>query len=245
MCNLSSEIDAYTGRSVAIYGRSISSKLTETLPSSSCHELSFLIHMTTAPPPQGRRIFGGALMPPQQSRTPSPSLGDGHKRSQSHSPRRTPRPTHSAGSSSQSLDPVAFSNNEDEQETNLACPICNENMITLLQLNQHLDDVHREVEEVRKETVKSWFKKRMMKAKSLPPVIALNQKFGKSEPFERNGDQQGAMGMDATIVTDEIVTKKHWQVETGNDYCSEPICGKPLNNKNGHVNCSPVGRALN
>jgi rabenosyn-5 len=112
-------------------------------------------------------------------------------------------------------------------------------MITLLQLNRHLDDVHREVEEVQKETVKSWFKKRMNKAKSLPPVVALNQKLGKSEPFERNGDQfVGRNGVDATVVSDEIVTRKHWQPETGNDYCSEPSCSKPLNNKNGHINCS-------
>jgi hypothetical protein len=77
----------------------------------------------------------------------------------------------------------------------------------------------------------------MVKAKSLPPVVALNQKLGKSEPFERNGDQPGKNGVDATVVTDEIVTRKHWQQETGNDYCSEPACGKPLTNKNGHINC--------
>ena len=113
-------------------------------------------------------------------------------------------------------------------------------MITLLQLNRHLDDVHREVEEVQKETVKSWFKKRMIKAKSLPPVVALNQKLGKSEPFERNGELPGtqSVGVEtATVVTDEIVTRKHWQLETGNDYCSEPSCGKPLTNKNGRINC--------
>ena len=78
----------------------------------------------------------------------------------------------------------------------------------------------------------------MNKAKSLPPVVALNQKLGKSEPFERNGDQfVGRNGVDATVVTDEVVTRKHWQQETGNDYCSEPSCGKPLTNKNGHINC--------
>ena len=28
----------------------------------------------------------------------------------------------------------------------LVCPICNEDMVTLLQLNRHLDDVHKEIE---------------------------------------------------------------------------------------------------
>jgi rabenosyn-5 len=182
----------------------------------------------TQPPPRVRRIFGGDF-----TSSPSPSTSpQTHRRS----PSQSPRLTHS-GATSQSPDQLSLSGNEDDTQTTLSCPICNENMITLLQLNRHLDDVHREVEEVQKETVKSWFKKRMIKAKSLPPVIALNQKLGKAEPFERNGDVLGAHGVDATVVTDDIVTRKHWQLETGNDYCAEPSCGKPLTNKNGHINC--------
>jgi rabenosyn-5 len=176
--------------------------------------------METNQHPRARRVFG-ELAPPSRNHSRSPS--------------RSPQLTHSG--SSQSLDQLSLSGTEDERENTLSCPICNENMITLLQLNRHLDDAHREVEEVQKETVKSWFKKRMIKAKSLPPVVALNQKLGKSEPFERNGDQQVGSGVEATVVTDEIVTRKHWQQETGNDYCAEPSCGKPLTNKNGHINC--------
>ena len=178
-----------------------------------------------------RRVFGGEQTLPVTNRS--------FRGEHSGSPSRSPRLAHSA--SSQSLDQLSLSGTEDERDTTtptLSCPICNENMITLLQLNRHLDDIHREVEEVQKETVKSWFKKRMNKAKSLPPVVALNQKLGKSEPFERNGDQfVGRNGADATVVADEIVTRKHWQQETGNDYCSEPSCGKPLTSKYGHINC--------
>lgn len=186
-----------------------------------------LVEMTSSAPVRARRVFGGELL----AQTPS--------REQSRSPSRSPRLTHSG--SSQSLDQLSLSGTEDERESStqtLSCPICNENMITLLQLNRHLDDAHREVEEVQKETVKSWFKKRMNKAKTLPPVVALNSRLGKSEPFERNGEAVvGRAGVDATVVTDEIVTRKHWQPETGNDYCSEPSCGKPLTNKNGRINC--------
>jgi rabenosyn-5 len=181
--------------------------------------------MTTPQPPRARRVFGGGILPPFQSSV----------RTQSKSPTRTPLSGHPGNS--QSPDQLSLSGNEDERENTLSCPICNENMITLLQLNRHLDDVHREVEEVQKETLKSWLKKRMIKAKSLPPVVALNQKFGKSEPFERNGDLPGKHGIEATVVSDEIVTRKHWQLETGSDLCSEPSCGKFLNNKNGHINC--------
>jgi hypothetical protein len=185
-----------------------------------------VLTMATQPvAPRARRVFGGDHVLPSSSRD------------RSNSPKSSPHLlTHSG--SSQSLDKLSLSGNEDEPAP-LSCPICNENMITLLQLNRHLDDVHREVEEVQKETVKSWFKKHVNKAKTLPPVVALNQKLGKSEPFERNGDVLGGRnGVDATVViADEIVTRKHWQQETGNDSCSEPSCGKILNNKNGHVNC--------
>jgi rabenosyn-5 len=181
--------------------------------------------MTTPQPTQIRRVFGGAILPSLQSSS----------RNQSRSPTRSPGLRNSG--SSQSPDQLSLSGNEDERENTLSCPICNEAMITLLQLNRHLDDMHREVEEVQKETLKSWLKKRMIKAKSLPPVVALNQKLGKSEPFERNGDQPGKYGADATVVADEIVTRKHWQQENGNDFCSEPSCGKFLNNRNGHINC--------
>ena len=50
----------------------------------------------------------------------------------------------------------------------------------------------------------------MVKAKSFPPVVALNRKFGKSEVFERNGNVNGAYGVNATFAMDEIVTRKHW-----------------------------------
>jgi rabenosyn-5 len=191
----------------------------------------------TPPPPSQarvRRVFG-SLSPSPQTRPPA--------RSDSRSPSRPPLLPTSA--SSQSLDQLSLSGTDDDRDSPapLTCPICNEDMITLLQLNRHLDDVHREVEEVQKETVKSWFKKRMIKAKSLPPVVALNQKLGKAEPFERNGELPVAVPgkpagvVEVATVSDEIVTKKHWQQETGNDFCSEPSCGKFLNNKNGHINC--------
>lgn len=181
--------------------------------------------MATPQPPRARRVFGGAILPSLQSSA----------RNNSRSPIRSPNLGHPG--TSQSPDQFSLSGNEDERENTLSCPICNEAMITLLQLNRHLDDMHREVEEVQKETLKSWLKKRMIKAKSLPPVVALNQKLGKSEPFERNGDLPGKYGVEGTVVTDEIVTRKHWQQETGNDFCSEPSCGKFLSSKNGHINC--------
>lgn len=53
----------------------------------------------------------------------------------------------------------------------LACPICNEEMVTLLQLNRHLDDTHKNLEEVKQNEAKDWFKTQMVKAKRLVPFL--------------------------------------------------------------------------
>lgn len=70
----------------------------------------------------------------------------------------------------------------------MVCPICNEEMVTLLQLNRHLDDVHKEIEEEQQDEVKDWFKQQMVKAKKFQPLMVLNQKFKGLEVFESNHD---------------------------------------------------------
>src|SRR5271155_5055378 len=70
----------------------------------------------------------------------------------------------------------------------MVCPICNEEMVTLLQLNRHLDDVHREVEEERQEEVKDWFKNQMDKAKKFQPLAVINQKLKGLDVFESNNE---------------------------------------------------------
>src|ERR1700742_1334749 len=70
----------------------------------------------------------------------------------------------------------------------LVCPICNEEMVTLLQLNRHLDDAHKEIEEEQQDEVKDWFKQQMVKAKKFQPLAVLNQKLKGLDVFESNHD---------------------------------------------------------
>ncbi len=70
----------------------------------------------------------------------------------------------------------------------MVCPICNEEMVTLLQLNRHLDDAHREIEVQEQDEVKDWFKSQMLKAKKFQPLAVLNQKLKGLEVFESNHD---------------------------------------------------------
>ncbi|KAJ4377144.1 carboxypeptidase Y-deficient [Didymella sp. IMI 355093] len=68
----------------------------------------------------------------------------------------------------------------------LACPICNEEMMTLLQLNRHLDDNHQNLVEEEQDEVKNWFEEQMVKAKKFQPLAVLNQKLKGLDVFESN-----------------------------------------------------------
>ena len=86
----------------------------------------------------------------------------------------------------------------------LFCPICNEEMVTLLQLNRwvglalgfwfalliankrHLDDMHKNLEEKRQDEVKDWFRAKVVKAKKFQPLAVLNQKLKGLDVFESN-----------------------------------------------------------
>ncbi|KAL3453273.1 FYVE zinc finger-domain-containing protein [Aspergillus insuetus] len=138
----------------------------------------------------------------------------------------------------------------------LSCPICSEEMVTLLQLNRHLDDIHQNLEDDRQDEVKDWFKTQMEKAKRFQPLAVLNQKLKGLDVFESNENQQAFTGASRppgppqTIVPDQpkpldpedIITKEHWQPRGFYDSCLEPSCGKRLNATNGCVNCRKCGK---
>ncbi|KAI9777179.1 MAG: carboxypeptidase Y-deficient [Geoglossum umbratile] len=122
--------------------------------------------------------------------------------------------------------------------------------VTLLQLNRHLDDDHKDLEEVEQDDVKNWFRKQMVKAKRFQPVAVLNQKLKGLEVFESNATPAplipASVGTAALEISrpdpDEAVTRTHWQRSSGSDACLEPTCGKPLGVVNGSVNCRKCGK---
>ncbi|MCJ1309535.1 carboxypeptidase Y-deficient [Agyrium rufum] len=144
--------------------------------------------------------------------------------------------------------------------TRLFCPICNDEMVTLLQLNRHLDDNHKNLEEVKQDEVKDWFKTQMVKAKKFQPLAVLNQKFKGLDVFESNEPTTPPPSIHTTssaststatlsklpetpsVDPDEVVSKKHWQRPGPNDTCLEPTCGRRLNTANGKVNCRHCGK---
>ncbi|KAF1926902.1 uncharacterized protein M421DRAFT_422145 [Didymella exigua CBS 183.55] len=149
----------------------------------------------------------------------------------------------------------------------LACPICNEEMVTLLQLNRHLDDNHQNLIEEEQDEVKNWFEEQMVKAKKFQPLAVLNQKLKGLDVFESNSSptplpathsrsaSNARTGHDtppAPIVRrdpEEEVTRAHWQRPGYRDVCSDPVCRRPitgsgmaLGNSQTTVNCRQCGQ---
>ncbi|KAG4025429.1 hypothetical protein MFRU_058g00140 [Monilinia fructicola] len=137
----------------------------------------------------------------------------------------------------------------------LLCPICSEEMMTLLQLNRHLDDNHQELPEVEQDEVKNWFDKQVIKAKKFQPLAVINQKLKGLDVFESNdvpiysnpipnalsGNRISTPELSRPD-PDEVITRTHWQKSGFNDICTEPICGKRLGAVNGNINCRKCGR---
>ncbi|KAK3903493.1 vacuolar segregation protein pep7 [Staphylotrichum tortipilum] len=208
----------------------------------------------------GGRVLGSGkgLAPPQPAHAPRASspFAPSDSSTVSHSRRSTPTSLSPSSSSplpdfSQDLASnvtVAGPSNGASQQSKLACPICEEEMVTLLQLNRHLDDIHQELPEAEQDEVKSWFDKQVLKAKRFQPLSLINLKLRGLEAFESNETQPVSVGtapgrpVETVVDPEELVTRKHWQRPTVNDTCTDPLCERRLGPVSGTVNCRKCGR---
>ncbi|KAH7128119.1 FYVE zinc finger-domain-containing protein [Dendryphion nanum] len=194
-------------------------------------------------PAQHRR--NASLLSPSES---SLSLGS----QTSNSPASTAETRDDIGSK------VLLSNNDNaaaaSASSKLVCPICNDEMVTLLQLNRHLDDAHKNLVEEEQDEVKNWFETQMNKAKRFQPLAVLNQKLKGLDVFESNdsptpppqssssapsshpfaGTSSSSNSISAPEPApirrdpDEEVTRRHWQRPGYRDVCSDPTCNRPV-----------------
>ncbi|KAF1354289.1 hypothetical protein EJ07DRAFT_182656 [Lizonia empirigonia] len=183
-----------------------------------------------APPQQHSHVRNASLLSPSES---SLSLSS----QTSNSPASTAETRQDIGSK------VLLGPSEQaaaRASSHLACPICNEEMVTLLQLNRHLDDNHQNLVEEEQDEVKNWFEEQMVKAKKFQPLAVLNQKLKGLDVFESNSSptpppashtRPGTDTPPAPIVRrdpEEEVTRAHWQRPGYRDVCSDPQCGRPI-----------------
>lgn len=132
----------------------------------------------------------------------------------------------------------------------LLCPICSEEMLTLTQLNQHLDDSHASDDTAG--AVLGWLHKTQKKivgftkSKSLTglnEILSPQSANNESRPeFIGNVDEIIANGKTPLIQREYSILRDHWQKETGNDQCSKPNCRRGLGIRNGKQNCRKCGK---
>ncbi|KAK9462389.1 FYVE zinc finger-domain-containing protein [Lipomyces oligophaga] len=265
-------------------------------PPSSTYTLPARDLMNQSPVPSLASSISPASLQPSVVVESLKSKKHGHQVG-SHRPRRV------IGADNFQLPPVVA---DDNRPTNvldselLICPICSESLGSDALMAQHLEEVHRE-----SDNIQSKFMKYLHKAKNLPPVQALNSTFqyadlsdlsftvpldgglglSPSPPMNFAGPSSSGSTGGVTFVgshnlapstgtrktrdysnaeapvavskphaahkhqvhhkphlTEEMITRSHWQRETPNDKCSEYRCRIPLNNRTGKVHCRSCGR---
>ncbi|EUC40435.1 hypothetical protein COCMIDRAFT_9698 [Bipolaris oryzae ATCC 44560] len=182
----------------------------------------------------------------------------------SNSPATTAEPRDDIGS--RVLAAASTPSPQASASTRLICPICSDEMVTLLQLNRHLDDTHQNLVVEEQDEVKNWFEAQMHKAKKFQPLAVLNQKLKGLDVFESNDAPQtphhashSASSSTAHAAAyepapvrrdpDEDVTRAHWQRPAYRDVCADPLCARPitaspmtLGGGQPAVNCRQCGR---
>ncbi|KAI1362021.1 FYVE zinc finger protein [Xylaria arbuscula] len=216
----------------------------------------------------GRKLGGGRVL--GSGRGLAPPVSPAPRRESATSPSAPSDSTLSIDSPAASISPCASSPLPDfaqdlasnislagpsdigNASSRLVCPICNEEMLTLLQLNRHIDDNHQELPEFEQDEVKSWIDKQVLKAKRFQPLSLINQKLRGLDVFESNESApppppvsvrtSRAPVPETHIDPDDLITTSHWQRSGINDLCTDPACGKRLGAVNGSINCRQCGR---
>ncbi|KAH3672336.1 hypothetical protein WICMUC_004308 [Wickerhamomyces mucosus] len=148
---------------------------------------------------------------------------------------------------------------ENSLQTRIECPICQELMVSLLQLNRHLDDAHNlDGDSLQISTpsrsssgifssqlspndeIRNWLKKTNEVKTKIQTVLP--KQFGKFELFNDGRTNGSTETMSTESVPEIEVTRKHWQRPAGRNICSFKGCKKQLNLKNGLVHCRKCGK---
>ncbi|ODQ80149.1 hypothetical protein BABINDRAFT_161128 [Babjeviella inositovora NRRL Y-12698] len=137
-----------------------------------------------------------------------------------------------------------------QHEPELECPICGLKVLSMHQLNRHLDDEHANAsEEVpgtltgeNVEDLTGWLRKKVVSQTSKLP-IGLPSKLVKLDSLT-SPEYPSLLATSPSPQPDTRgpkVTRKHWRNPSGNDFCHFPRCRKLLNVRNGSVNCRRCG----
>jgi len=157
-----------------------------------------------------------------------------------------PRLHESPSQSSRSKSTTPDSRPEVPEE--IECPMCGESMVSLLQLNQHIDDAHviRE-EELSQQKPQKHPRKTVNldlldgnRGFSLSDQLGPRSAEGESSQRQRNSMTRSP-GSARSNTTTPSISRSHWKHPSSTSTCSYPSCTTLLGVKNGVVNCRKCG----
>ncbi|KAI8877053.1 hypothetical protein K501DRAFT_337674 [Backusella circina FSU 941] len=145
--------------------------------------------------------------------------------------------------------PLAGYNYKDYVPTEgMVCPICDVSCSSLQNLNRHLDVEHSE--EDSKGALLSWLRNAQKKVQT--SLTKTNNPRQWVDPSLMNSFQNLTLNTnnnetffvsDTNNRSSEIVTRDHWQRETGNDKCNIPSCNKMVGKAGaGRQHCGKCGK---
>ncbi|CCE88975.1 Piso0_001769 [Millerozyma farinosa CBS 7064] len=150
------------------------------------------------------------------------------------------------------------------QNSNIICPICEETMVSLYQLNQHIDDVHqssdanadgrdtnnRQLSTRRKgkEHVSSADSKGAANSNTRPArrrvkldVLDSNRGFSISSDTDNEASLSDDPAVSPRVKSGLHLSRRHWRQPSNDIQCYDSRCRRFLNIKNGLVNCRKCG----
>lgn len=159
---------------------------------------------------------------------------------------------------------------ETDPSASISCPICQENMVSLLQLNQHLDDAHgaqtptrspssiglkvdRPLGRISPNVDQAWIKGIMPSIDSATELVSpLRRKGIKIDLLDDNRGfslsetalEEPSRLLGPLVLPEPVQTtlsRAHWKQPNSQSLCFQKDCGRALNVKNGIVNCRRCG----
>ncbi|KAG7193813.1 carboxypeptidase Y-deficient [Scheffersomyces spartinae] len=157
------------------------------------------------------------------------------------------------------IDHPSVKNKEIKPILEIFCPICKESMISLNQLNQHIDDEHQKTDEqnlspeppvVRRELQidllngdKGFSLSIDEGRKNGNENIRAGLKLSRdANPLKVSPSPSPGAGARGSLRSNERLSRNHWQTPASGSKCSIEGCNKTLSVKQGIVNCRRCGK---
>src|SRR5947209_12036883 len=141
--------------------------------------------------------------------------------SSSDAPSLSHTPTESTISTTSNTSPESQIFDDSASIQQLECPICNETMVSLHQLDRHFNDLHDGASAEQKDGFMDWIGKHLKTPLTKTKFTNISNNLSQTVIKTLN-DLEVVNNLDEKP---DYVTKAHWQQSIENDCCSSSGCG--------------------